>query len=147
MSLFWWILESSWKARLKGGEGQTVLYQLFRGDMYISLSFHSLPKQQWAQELNMKAVVRLKPLVSICGCYMMHYCMSCAEDKNTIKLTLMANWCFASVLWITWEAWYDLQTFCIFTIHNMCSSTGQCFTSGGVHCVVCPDCTNETHKA
>lgn len=48
--------------------------------------------------LNMKAVVRLKPLVSIFGCYMMHYCMSCAEDKNTIKLTLMANWCFASVL-------------------------------------------------
>lgn len=75
------------------------MYQLSEGDMYISLSFHSLQKQHRSHAvLNMKAVMRLKPLMSIFGCYMMHYCMSCAEDKNTIKLTLMANWCFASVL-------------------------------------------------
>lgn len=71
--------------------------------MYICVSFHpdlyrSSSEHRSHAALNMKAVVRLKPLMSVFGCYMMHYCMSCAEDKNTIKLTLMANWCFASVL-------------------------------------------------
>lgn len=141
----WIFMKSTAERRRRPNCHVSALWGGICTSVCLSTLYRSSSEHRSHAVLNMKAVMRLKPLMSIFGCYMMHYCMSCAEDKNTIKLTLMANWCFASVLWITWEAWYDLQTFCIFTIHNMYSSTGQCFTLGGFHCVVCPDCTNWRH--